>query len=246
VPTEIASKVSSVSPVEIEKLVLGVRYEPQWGLTDRLGAVIDAVLRQTGSPFDLDRFPVSQRSRSEHRLVNEGDESLRINQQDTILEVRLGTRDLRAAQQIATDFDSFVLRPLREIAKLKMVHRLGLVLQTVDVRGAVAKSPISKYIGPEFPNVTEMAMRFVRRIAAEEALVKKGVQDYRKVLYLMREQEDGRVTFSIDNQYYYEPALDGAEWDKRQPFEAFSARAIAECQTELGKWLKPSEMVDVA
>jgi hypothetical protein len=91
-----------------------------------------------------------------------------------------------------------------------------------------------------------MAMRFVRRIAAEEALVKKGVQDYRKVLYLMREQEDGRVTFSIDNQYYYEPALDGAEWDKRQPFEAFSARAIAECQTELGKWLKPSEMVDVA
>ena len=53
-------------------------------------------------------------------------------------------------------------------------------------------------------------MRFGRRVAVEEALAKKRVDDYRNVIYTVDQNESGAVHFSINYQDYFQPFLDTA------------------------------------
>lgn len=44
-------------PVPATSIAMGIRYEPQWAVSDRKGAVIDRILRSSGTPFGPSVFP---------------------------------------------------------------------------------------------------------------------------------------------------------------------------------------------
>src|SRR5260370_29386022 len=91
---KVGDNVSELAPAEIQQVTLGVRFDTQFKLLDRIGGVIDEILRADGSPFGPDRFPLSDSAIYQYRLVNEkGDAYLLINTQDAVLQLPMKTRN---------------------------------------------------------------------------------------------------------------------------------------------------------
>jgi hypothetical protein len=225
-------------PVPISRVAFGIRYEPHYGLLDTIGSVVDAVLRERGSPFNPDTFPHSSATPHEHALLNEEtDNYLRINHSDTILSFAVDTRNLSRVRELAHDFNDYVVVPLRKIAHLRSIVRTGLIVTLTNAREVFKTTPITHYLAADFPNATTMTMKFSRRLPSEEAMVKKRVNDFRNVIYFVNESEKGDVTVTIDYQEYYSPPLDAGEWDDR-PFPKFVDRGLNYFEGEFQRWLQ--------
>jgi hypothetical protein len=99
------AQLERVAPVPIRRLAFGVRYEPQFGLMDNMGAVIDTILRQGGTPFGPDVFPLAQNTSTEHVLINpETGDFLRIGHQDTLLSLSANSRQYSLIRRSAINF----------------------------------------------------------------------------------------------------------------------------------------------
>jgi hypothetical protein len=232
-------KVSRIAPAEIQRLVFGVRYEPQYKLLDRIGTVTDEILRVDGTPFGPDTFPLSEVTSLRYRLLNaETTSELLVNSQDTILQIALKTRDESWIDQWATDFEEYVLGPLRHVGGVKNIVRYGLVVHFKEVSASsLSTPPITRYLMPDFQKANSLALRFSRRLSADEALVKKRVDDFKNAIYQIEQSEASDVRISIDYQEYFQPPLDAGEWDSK-PFSTFANRGTEYLSGEFRKWLQ--------
>lgn len=233
------TKLRQMLPAELDRIAFGVRYEPQLKLLDRLGTVMDEILRTDGTPFGGERFPLSETLPMQYRLLNPDNNSeLLINSQDTILQVPLGTRDATRVIELGEDFQEFVLEPLRKQGNVRNIARYGALLQFKEDKGTTfVNPPIAHYLSSDFPKANTLGMRFSRRLAVEEALAKKRVDDYRNAIYTVDQNESGGVRFSIDYQAYFQPFLDAGEWSDR-PFSSFVTKGVEYVEGEFQRWLK--------
>lgn len=236
--------VSRIAPVEIHRIAFGVRYEPQLKLLDKLGSVMDEILKEDGTPFGPEQFPLTETLPMQFRLVNQDDSSaLLINAQDAILQMPLETRDANVVNELGKDFDDYVLRPLRKLGGIKNIARYGVLFHFKETKATgLSNPPISHYLSSEFPKANTLLMHFSRRLASEEALAKKRVDDYRNVLYTIEQSESGTVRFAMDYQNYFQPMLDAGEWNER-PFSDFVNRGAEYIETECQRWLKTFAVV---
>jgi hypothetical protein len=234
-----SEKVSQLAPAEIQQLTFGVRYEPQFKLLDRIGSVIDEILQAEGSPFDPARFPLSDSNIYQYRLLSElGDSYLLINQQDIVLQLPLKTRTDGQIDSWASDFQEYALGPLRKIGGVRSILRYGVMFRFKEEDAASLENPpVKRYLSPEFSTVNSLAMHFSRRLAMDEALLKKRVNDFRSAIYTVGQTESGRVQVSIDYQHYFQPALDAGEWDDR-PFPEFVRHGTSYVNDEFQKWFR--------
>lgn len=228
----------NISPINIDRIALGVRYQPKYAVLDNIGSIIDRILRSPGSPFGPTTFPLSTRGPYEHSLFNENNgNQLRLTQSDAILEIQVGTNQLDRLTELAQNYESFVLNNLREVSKVRDIVRYGVLIKFDESRNALGISPIQHYLYNDFNNARSLNLRFTRRLPLDEALVKKNVQDYRNVIYNIDQNEDGEVRISMDYQEYFNPALSSDEWAKK-PFAAFVQRGIFYFNGEFSKWLE--------
>lgn len=238
--------VKRMSPSPISRITFGVRYEPQYTLRDRMGSVVDAILRSDGTPFSPEVFPLSTADTTEQVLLHPTDGSvLRISHQDTILQLPMDSRNLDWIHGVGEDFERFVLRPLREISRLSNILRYGVLLNLDNVKGLKSR-PIQRYVASEFQDANTLVMRFSRRLPAEEALVRKRVEDYRNAIYNLKESEDGTVAMSIDYQEYFKPPLDAKDWADK-PFSKFVSRGLGYFESDFNRWFGSlAEVAEVA
>lgn len=232
-----SSEITRIAPTLISRMAFGVRYETQFAVMDRSGAVVDAILRASGTPFGPERFPLSQADVNTSLLTDLEDGSfLRISQQDVILQLTIHSRNLNRIDELGDDFDRFVLTPLRKLAGLSGIQRYGVLLTMDEIKG-LKHRPVHHYLSSEFPDANSLAMRFTRRLPADEALVRKDVEDYRNAIYTLRETDEGEVAVSIDYQEYFKPALSSSEWSSK-PFAKFVSRGLAHFEGESERLLK--------
>jgi hypothetical protein len=234
-----SAEVGQIVPTTISQLAFGVRYEPQFAVTDRIGSLVDAVLRADGTPFGPETFPVSQASPTDHALLNpETDNVVRISHTDTILVWSINTRKLDEIHELGLDFENFLLRPVRQIAHLSNIVRYGFLVHVNDINeSSLRNRPTTRYLSSEFPNATSLSMRFSHRLPSDEALVKKRVEDYRNAIYTVVEGEDRKVNISMDYQEYFKPPLDASEWNDR-PFARFIERGLGHFQGRFHNWFE--------
>jgi hypothetical protein len=232
-------KPTHLSPVQLSRVAFGVRYEPQWRIIDSIGEVIDTVLRTDGTPFGPEVFPTSQSESSGHVLLNgETHNVLRIDQQEVVLEWTFDTRNLDEVSELAAQFQKLVIEPLRDEAGLANIVRYGMLFRP-ERQTSPKNPPLQKYLSSEFAaaSLTSLAMRFTRRIASEEAMWRKGVEDYRNLIYTAEESEKGEVQLTLDYQEIFKPMLDGDDWGKH-PFTRFVTQALQYFEQDGAKWLK--------
>lgn len=233
-----SAEIKRLSPLLVSRIAFGVRYEPQYALMQQSGTVVDSILRTTGTPFGPDRFPYSQADVHTNVLTDFEGNSLRFSHQDALLQLELNSRNLDRIEDMGNEFDKFVLRRLRELAKLRSITRYGLLIEMKEVKGLQMR-PVQHYLSSEFPDgrANSLALRFTRRLPAEEALVRKGVDDYRNAIYTIQEDAEANVGLSIDYQEYFKPALTAGEWAEK-PFPKFVSRGLAYFEGEFQRWFK--------
>ncbi len=238
--------VTSMTPVPINRVAFGVRFEPRYTLLDTLGAVVDRILRSPGTPFGPTVFPLSTRTPNEQALLNEDTGSLlRLSQSDALLSLSLDTRMVADINPIANDFQQFVLENLRQLAKVRNIIRYGVLFELRECKASLALAPIERYVQQDFKDARSLSLRFTRRLPSLEALAKRSVDDFRNVIYTIKESESGEVRILIDYQEYFDPHLSAKEWDKRS-FPRFVERGIGYYEGEFQLWLKNFNKEDEA
>lgn len=229
--------VRRLAPAEIQHLVFGVRYDPQFKVMDQIGAVVDEILRADGTPFDPETFPLSEATPQHHRLLNnETDSWLVVSTQDTILQLQVNTKNEGRVNELAQGFQEYVLQPLRKFGGVKNIARYGVMFRFKEVDAySFQNPPIKRFLSPDFPQANGMAMQFNRRLGVEEALVRKSVNDFRNAIYSVRQSEAGKAQVSIDYQRYFDPLLDSTD---SKPFPAFVGQGTEYIHGEFERWFQ--------
>lgn len=107
--------IANLAPITIERIVFGIRFVPCYGVLDRVGEVIDGILRSPGTPFSPDVFPFSSREPGFHRLINtETKDEIRLTHADAILNMQVKTRKISEIAALAANFNEFVFDNLLE------------------------------------------------------------------------------------------------------------------------------------
>ena len=160
--------------------------------------------------------------------------NLHVSERDVILqmEVENGIEDV---PEIAKQFDKFAIRPLRELAKVKHASRFGMLFRLDECSATLSESPVQHFLQRDFDHVRAINLNFTRRLGVIEAIAKKRVNDYRKMIYTVRQDEDGAVRIAVDYQEYFDPSLDEKEWDARD-FGRFIEQAIGYFNGEFTSW----------
>lgn len=238
-------KISGLSAIQIEQVAFGVRFQPCFEIVDHVGSVIDRILRSSGSPFGPSTFPMSQREPGEHRLVNpETNDQIRLNQSDAILEMKVDTRKTSDIETLGRHFSAFVLESLRQVVHLSNISRYGVLFRLEECHSVLQETPAEHFIQQDFRDARSLSLRFTKRLPVLEALTKKGVDDYRNVIYTVKQTEEAEVRIWVDYQEYFKPELDAKEWAQK-PYEDFVSRGteylLGDFQNWLNKLIKKQE-----
>lgn len=229
--------ISGLAPIKVERVAFGVRFQPHYEILDHVGSVIDRILRSSGSPFGPSTFPLSQREPGEHRLLNpETKDELKLNESDAILEMRVDTRKTSDIETLGRHFSTFVLEILRQLVHLSDIARYGVVFRLEECHSVLQETPIEHFVQQDFRDARSLSLRFTKRLPVLEALVRKGVNDYRNVIYTVKQTEEVEVRIWVDYQEYFNPELNAKEWAQK-PYEDFVSRGIDYLLGDFQNWL---------
>jgi hypothetical protein len=219
----------------ITKTVFGLRFGPLWQIGGLLGAIVDDILRGSGTPFGPLTFPGSQEGPTVHRLVNpETNDSLTLTERDIILSMS-NRKTLEAVEQLGEQFSTYVLGPIRRRISLRIVSRYGMILEFANCEEHLKTSIMKQYLGDE-SDARDIILRYSRRLPTDEATFRKDVSDYRNLIYTLV-QDQKTASIGLDYQLYFEPALDTEDW-KKKPFDQFVRNGTTYAGTSFESWLK--------
>jgi hypothetical protein len=232
-----AKKPPMESSLLMKSLALGVRYEPQYRVRDYMGTLIDAILHAASSPFSPTVFPYTEANPIGQDLFNpETENTLKVNQSDTVLEFNLGTTDLQTVSNLGKDFQTYVLEPLHKICGVSRIARYGVLVRFNEKSTSGLQRPTVRYKDPDLPVPKDFGVRFSHRLPTNEGYFRKNVSDYRNVIYSLFESAAGQISLSLDYQEYFIPMLEASEWSSH-PFPSFVDEGIHYHRTTFTKWI---------
>ena len=226
------------APLRIKRVAFGVQFQPHFGVTDVFGELVDRILYSKGTPFDSSRFPLVRSNPTGRVLVNEDtNETLHLNVRDAILEVDVDTFDFAEIERLAKQFAVYVVNNLRDLAAPTGIERYGVLLKFDDCREEIEEAPTEHYLGAEVKEARTLQLKFTRRLPCLEARVRKNVDDFRNVIHIVEQDDNGDVNIRVDYQEYFKPPLELADWQDK-PFTRFVARGIDYFEADFADWLK--------
>lgn len=222
------------SSFEVASVAIGVRFGPRWVVVDRLGDVLDKVLRS--GPFSSKFFPNAAVEGSTRLLMNpKTRDSLSLNERDCILQVDVGSRDTSKIRVLAENFDRFILDPMKA-AGLDEIARFGLMIRLAECSQQLSTKPADVYLASEEGTPRSLDLLFTRRLQSPLARAKRDVNDYRNLIYAVK-QTEGEVHFGIDYQEYFDPPLDRKSADQK-PIASFVDDGLNYFLTSFHRWLE--------
>jgi hypothetical protein len=237
-PVLVQSELTRIAPIKISQLVCGVRFEPQYSVLDRIGTVVDYILRSPGTPFDPNVFPLSTVGNLNHILHNKDNTaSISITSQDLVLQLPLDTESLDQVREYISGYERFILEPMRNFANLQNIVRYGMVISISGNVSAFQTPPIQRYLSSDFPEATDLIMRFSKRLPTEAGMFRSHVENFRNVIFLAEQAGNGNVRLSLDYQLYFLPALVSKE-HKSTPYPDFTEHGLRYFQNEFMGWVE--------
>jgi len=225
------------SPLLMKSIVIAIRYEPQYRVRDYMGSLVDAILHAASSPFNPTVFPLTEANPVGQDLFHpQMINNLKINQQDTLLEFQLGTKNLDTVLKLGKDFQTYVLDPLHKICGVSRIVRYGLVIRFDEKTTGNLQPPTVRYKDPDLPDPKDFGVRFSHRLPTQEGYFRKNVNDYRNIIYTLFENAKGQIGLSLDYQEYFTPMLEASEWTSR-PFSSFVEEALHYHRTTFAAWV---------
>jgi hypothetical protein len=226
-------------------MAVGIRYRPNFSLEDALGRIVDDILYSKESFFNSSVFPKVRHGVNEKVLLNEDtDDSLRINNSDTILEIQFGgTFSQGDLDKIVQAFDRQVVTGVLKDFKVREIGRVGLIKRYVITMEDLARTFVDKTIGRTLEGVNDINLRFSKKLPVSEALVKQGVNDHNNVIFnIIKKSDREEIFISVDFQRYYSPLLSTAADIK---FSGFVGEARSFTSRKCVPWLNENYVEEV-
>lgn len=226
------------SRLPIEKVAFGVRYTPQYRVRDNMGTLIDRILRS--DQFGPDTFPRSEAGPHQHVLLNPGNgDRLVISQADVLLDIELRTESLNDVEEMAHAFDSIIIKQLKDVCKVSDAFRFGLLVRFEELHSHSYECPVERYADKALVDVSvkTLNLQFSYNLPTPAGFSKRGVEDYRNVIYSMNQEEPDRFSLAVDYQHYFDPILSAQEWTQAL-YKKFALDAISYHEGKFSSWVE--------
>ena len=207
-------------------IVLGIRFRANFSIEDQLGRIMDRILYSKDSFFKPEIFPEVRGKVGKRFLWNEyTQDSLHVDNSNIILEVNFyeekGFKKSDAGN-ILKNFEDQIINGIMKEFKIKEITRCGFVKRYVFPIEGLAKSFMDKTVGKTLEGVTDINLRFSKRLPVTEKIMKKGLNDYDNVIFnVVKLVDKDEIYMSIDYQSYFDPFL---SISSEIPFKAFISR----------------------
>ena len=197
----------------LTKSIIGVRYRLNPKLTDSLGSVIDKILYADKTYFSPVRFPISQNSSFNERIIcnNDRNDILKINTFNTQLEIGINERsDVQHRNKAFSAFNDQILQGIFKEEKITSINRIGFVNRYDFPIKRISRNLINSFLGESFENVNDIELRFSKKIMPKEAS-KKGIDNFENVIYSISKKTDqDNIVIILDFQKYFNPPLESS------------------------------------
>lgn len=139
-------------------------------------------------------------------------------------------------RNLAEHFQRFAIEEMLKIGA-DQVTRYGFLIRLAECGRTLSNSPSDHYLSGETPAVSSMDLTFTQRMPVQDAHLKKGVEDFCKLIYIVHQSEDGEVRFANDYQQAFDPPLDRSETSKK-PFTRFVDAGLKNYEVRFSQWLE--------
>jgi hypothetical protein len=195
---------------KVKGITIGIRYQRSFRIPDIAGEMVDDVLQNKKSPFGIELFDGIQETSTREKVLfkRSTNEYLRLNTDDLILGIRVtGNFDKKydwLKKRVIPYFESELFYKFN----IKNIQRLGIILhhelkEYKPLNDAISTLTTKKMVR----DIEDINISFSRKIDAVEALIRKGVEDYRNTIYNLTEINN-ILNADLDYQYYFKPALE--------------------------------------
>ena len=190
-------------------ITIGIRFNRSFRIPDISGDIIDNILYSDKSPFSTSYFPkVQENSNREKTLFNpKTSEYFRINTDDLILGIEIENDFDKKFKWLKDDVLSYFKNELFKIYEIKNIRRLGIIFSHKIGKNKKLSQVITSFTENEVSDADNISFSFSKKAPSTEALIRKGVSDYKNRIYNFQELKEA-VYADLDYQYYYEPAIE--------------------------------------
>ena len=195
----------------LASVALGIRYR-SYSLEDKIGSALDDILYTQGSFFNPEFFPSTiQTPLGGRALINEEtSNSLSLSASDIILEYNLPTTGaVDWLEKVIETFNGQIIEGVMKKYDVHQISRVGIVRKYLFTIPELAKNFLNHSIGKTIEGVNDINLRFSKRYPMDEALIKKGVNDYINVIFnVIKIVDKDELFISVDYQWYFLPPLE--------------------------------------
>jgi len=190
----------------INGITLGIKHTRSFRVGDITGEIIDDILHNEKSPFDVKYFPrIQDKAGREKTLYNENNEYIRVNTDDVI-----------SFFVIDDDFDKKIIwikntvipyfEQLFADYKIKRIERLGVIFHHSFEKTDKLIDVVKTLTDDKVSETNSINLSFSKRLPQPDGN-KKGVIDYKNVINTFQQDGD-KLYYDFDFQYYYSPIID--------------------------------------
>lgn len=189
-------------------ITFGIRFNRSFRIPDIAGEIVDDILYSAESPFGVDFFPRIQERRQEKILFNDKTtEYIRINTDDIILGLEVKDDFVKKFNFLTLDVLNYFKDTLFKNYGIKNIRRVGVVFAHKIDRNENLGDAIKILTKEKIDGVDNINISFSKKLAASEALYRKGVTDYKSTIYNLTEMDEAMLA-ELDYQYYYNPPIE--------------------------------------
>jgi len=206
--------------IKIDEIIFGIRYQRYWHILDMTGDIIDKILRHKESPFDSKYFTKVTEEPIGKIIHNPQTECFfKINTDDLIFKHNFDTEKDDVLKNKDLDWfysavSDFIIQKLVIDYKIEQIIRVGIVYHHLIAKGDIPMGFINDTLGDLPGKTAKFNIDFHKKSGVEDSVIKKGVNDYKNVIYFLKSRDDENYEFGIDYQYYFKPFIDHIkEWD---------------------------------
>jgi hypothetical protein len=187
-------------------VIVGIRFEKSFRVSDVSGKIIDDILYSKISPFNAEFFPSVRSNDLEKTLINDKTKDY----------LRIDTENIIFKKSVDKDFDKQfvwvrdVVFPFFEnIFKnnnINNILRIGMVVELLlDKNSKILE--LAKNLDSKFDGINTTRLSFSKKYPTDFGLTSEEKKDFKNAIYSF-ESRDAELAAVFDYQYFFEPSMD--------------------------------------
>jgi len=194
---------------KIIDITIGIRFQRSFRIKDVLGAITDKLVYSESSPLN-EYFERQTQNNSEMTLTNEQGSYLRVNTDDIILK-HVIEKDIDKELKFLAEYLKYIKKIIKKY-NITGINRIGIIYNhKIENDQKKFINAISGITNSQFSDVDDFSLSFSKKLSATSGVIKKGVNDYKNVIYLFRKISRTELAIGLDYQKYFLPPLDDIE-----------------------------------